>query len=67
MTIWLVIVGLLTATLPESADAATTCPSGYHKSGNYCVPNSKQSKSIIPKSGACPSGWHPQGQWCVKN
>jgi len=49
MTIGLVIVGLSIATLPESADAATTCSSGDHKSDNYCIENSKQSKPIIPK------------------
>jgi len=60
MTSGLVIVGLRTATLPESADAANTCPSGDHQSGNDCVANSERSTPIIPNSGACPSGSHPQ-------
>ena len=45
-----------------------SCPSGYHSDGQYCMPNSKNSKPIYPKLGSsCPSGWHSDGNWCVAN
>jgi len=52
MTSRLVIVGVGTATLPESADTATTCPSGEHHRGNDCVAHSERSTPIIPGHGS---------------
>jgi hypothetical protein len=43
------------------------CPSGYHASGNYCVPNSNRSGAAIERDGFCPSGYHASGNYCVAN
>lgn len=50
-----------------SPASASSCPSGYHKDGNYCVPNSSNSRPIIPRLGSCPSGWSRDGDWCVQS
>ena len=57
------IAELLTQPVPK----AGACPSGWHASGNYCVPNSKDTLPIVPKVGVCPSGWHAAGNYCVAN
>jgi len=60
MTSGLVIVGVGTATLPESADAATTCPSGEHHRGNDCVAHSERSTlPAFPTQGRAPAARIP--------
>ncbi|MFM7784855.1 MAG: hypothetical protein ACKPE6_09470 [Gammaproteobacteria bacterium] len=44
-----------------------SCPSGYHRSGNYCVPSGSSARATIPKVGSCPSGYHSSGNYCVAN
>lgn len=44
-----------------------SCPSGYRMSGNYCVPNSADTKPAMPKVGSCPSGYRMSGNYCLKN
>lgn len=46
---------------------ANYCPSGYHASGNYCVPNNHSSGAAIMRDGFCPSGYHASGNYCVAN
>jgi hypothetical protein len=43
------------------------CPSGYHQSGNYCVPSSEHTGAAIIKEGFCPTGYHASGNYCVAN
>lgn len=43
------------------------CPSGYHASGNYCVPSGPQSGAAIVKDGFCPTGYHANGDYCLAN
>lgn len=43
------------------------CPSGYHASGNYCVPNDIRSGAAVEREGFCPSGYHASGSYCVAN
>jgi len=43
------------------------CPSGYHASGNYCVPSSNRSGAAVERDGFCPSGYHASGNYCVAN
>lgn len=51
------VIILLAATLTffvSTESFAASCPSGYTRSGNYCVPQ-------------CPSGYHRSGAYCKKN
>ena len=41
-----------------------SCPTGYHSSGNYCVPGSN-AQPVIEKNGSCPSGYASSGNYCV--
>ncbi len=43
------------------------CPSGYHASGNYCVPNNSGTGAAVERDGFCPSGYHASGNYCVAN
>ena len=47
---------------PVERDGA--CPSGYHSSGNYCVPN-RGARFAIVRDGSCPSGYYSSGNYCV--
>lgn len=44
-----------------------TCPSGYHTSGNACVPSSQQrgARPALAKIGSCPLGYHTSGDYCL--
>jgi hypothetical protein len=43
------------------------CPSGYHTSGNYCIPNNRSSGAAVMRDGFCPSGYHSSGNYCLAN
>ena len=46
--------------------AGRTCPTGYYKSGNYCVARNEHSKAAMQAVGvSCPSGYYKSGQYCV--
>jgi hypothetical protein len=43
-----------------------SCPSGYHKSGEYCVQSSDRAKPAIERTGkSCPSGYYRSGEYCM--
>jgi hypothetical protein len=44
-----------------------SCPSGYHQSSDYCLPNSDRSVFALPKVGSCPSGYHQSSDYCLAN
>lgn len=47
---------------------ALQCPTDYHVSGSYCVPNAGASPGpAIPKVGTCPTDYHPSGDFCLGN
>ena len=45
------------------------CPSGYHTSSGYCVPNSGgRSRGAIEKIGShCPVGFSTSGRYCLSD
>lgn len=50
---------------PAPLSRQNACPSGYHVSGGYCVPNSDKARAAIEKNGACPSGYFISGDYCL--
>ena len=51
------------AAMPRSGSA---CPSGYYKSGEYCVPGKDATKAVLQRKGSsCPSGYYKSGEYCV--
>ena len=43
-----------------------SCPSGYYKSGEYCVQGSDRAKPAIERVGkSCPSGYYRSGEYCM--
>lgn len=47
---------------------ALQCPTDYHVSGNYCVPNPGANPGpAIPKVGTCPTDYHASGDFCLGN
>lgn len=46
--------------LPRSG----SCPTGYHASGQYCLPGSS-ARFAIERNGSCPSGYFASGSYCV--
>jgi len=70
----IVMAGLLgagavagTAAAQEPLVRRGSCPSGYHVSGDYCVPSSRSARTAIAREGACPSGYHVSGGYCLQN
>ena len=63
----LLIPGIAAAELqPPLPRVATTCPAGYHRSGDYCVPTSEKAKPAMPRVGTvCPPGHHRNGAYCL--
>lgn len=54
------------APAPQPLPRASSCPSGYYSSGNYCVPGTNARFAIARHgSGSCPSGYYQSGQYCV--
>ena len=62
------VLAVGSAVAPAAAQALPktgSCPSGYHTSGNYCVPSGSSSGPAVPKVGSCPSGYHTSGSYCL--
>ena len=62
--------GLTETVWAESGDAmprvGKSCPSGYHKSGEYCVQGSDRAKPAIERTGkSCPFGYYRSGEYCM--
>jgi len=46
--------------------AGKSCPSGYYKSGEYCVQGSDRAKPAIERAGrSCPLGYYRSGDYCM--
>lgn len=60
---------VILATFALAAPAvALQCPTDYHVSGSYCVPNTGASPGpTIPRMGTCPTDYHPSGDFCLGN
>ena len=71
----LLLAFVLTCTLigTVSAESGTamprvgkSCPSGYFKSGEYCVQGSDGAKPAIERAGrSCPTGYYRSGEYCM--
>ena len=62
--------GLTETVWAESGDAmprvGKSGPSGYHKSGEYCVQGSDRARPAIERAGkSCPSGYYRSGDYCM--
>jgi hypothetical protein len=46
-----------------------SCPSGYHQSGNFCIPQDSSTKPAMYSNGnKCPSGYYQNGgNYCLRN
>ena len=43
-----------------------SCPTGYYKSGEYCVQGSDRARPAIERAGkSCPSGYYRSGDYCM--
>ena len=43
-----------------------SCPTGYHKSGEYCVEGSDRASPAIERAGkSCPTGYYRSGDYCM--
>ena len=66
----LLLTGLaIGAKQPDSLPrVAVTCPAGYHRSGDYCVPTSEKARDALPRIGyTCPPGYSRNGAYCLAN
>ena len=67
----LVLTCTLTGTVSAESGTAmprvgSSCPSGYFKSGEYCVQGSDRAKPAIERAGkSCPSGYYRSGEYCM--
>jgi len=51
--------------LPHSGKS---CPTGYYKSGDYCVPRNDATLPAMERQGSsCPSGFRKSGDYCIAN
>ena len=44
----------------------SSCPSGYYRSGSYCVPHKKAKPAIERKGKDCPRGYYRSGNYCKR-
>lgn len=52
----------------STSGAAMQCPTGYYRSGSYCLPNAgARPGPAIPRVGTCPTDYHPSGDFCLGN
>jgi hypothetical protein len=65
----LVLAGSLFATEPlPQPFAGGSCPHGYLRSGNHCIPSGRGAPMAVPKIGSsCPWGWIASGNACIKS
>ncbi len=48
--------------------SGSSCPTGYRRSGEYCVPYKDTSRAAMPRAGnSCPTGYRRSGEYCVAN
>lgn len=66
LTIWLMFVAVAIFAAEPIARVGMICPTGYAKSGNYCVPRVSTTKPAVAKVTSCPSGYASNGKYCVK-
>lgn len=68
-TLIIVLAAAALAPLPVAKPpGASSCPSGFYRTGNYCSPTSPRSRPAILRTGnSCPSGWTRSGAFCQSN
>ena len=50
------------------ARVGKSCPGGYRRSGEYCLPNGDSSAAAMKRAGSsCPTGYRRSGDYCIAN
>lgn len=52
------------APAPQPLARSGSCPTGYHASGQYCVPG-PSARYAIERNGSCPLGYFTSASYCV--
>ena len=52
------------APAPQPLPRSGSCPTGYHASGQYCVPG-PSARYAIERNGSCPVGYFSSARYCV--
>ncbi len=68
MNKWNLLCGLAAGESAPFARSGDSCPTGYRRSGDYCVPLGGTTRAAMPRAGSnCPTGYRRSGDYCVAN